>query len=149
MTLRFANLNLDPKSYVYHISAASMTYTLPSMTTTTHHPQQPEQEQQKQQATSPPAPIPTSTPALEKTSDVMQALEIARETPDGRIDANIARILEKAMTEIWAKVERQPKSYTMSPDEFSVFNYFQHRYVGNQVATAARSRYWENTTGPC
>ncbi|KAK7992864.1 hypothetical protein PG996_012111 [Apiospora saccharicola] len=81
-------------------------------------------------------------------NEVAQALEIARESPDGAKDPVVSSILENALVQIWTKVQAQPDSYVMSRDEFAVFNFFQHRFAGNKVAIAARKRYWDNTTGP-
>ncbi|KAG5928560.1 hypothetical protein E4U42_000430 [Claviceps africana] len=88
----------------------------------------------------------TGTSTLGKTSDaaVAQALEIARESPDGASDPTVSKILEHSLSQIWGRVQSQPGSYVMSRDEFSVFNFFQHRFVGDQDAIAARKRYWDN-----
>ncbi|KAK8007043.1 hypothetical protein PG989_001033 [Apiospora arundinis] len=81
-------------------------------------------------------------------NEVAQALEIARESPDGAKDPVVSNILEGALVQIWSKVQAQPDSYVMSRDEFAVFNFFQHRFAGNKTAIAARKRYWDNTTEP-
>ncbi|KAL8392710.1 hypothetical protein RB595_002774 [Gaeumannomyces hyphopodioides] len=75
---------------------------------------------------------------------VSQALEVARESPDGARDPTVAGILETALAQLWSKVESQPDSYVLTRDEFAVFNYFQHRFRENKLATAARRRYWDN-----
>ncbi len=75
---------------------------------------------------------------------VSQALEIARDTPEGAQDPTIVDILETALTAIWRKIEAQPASYVMTRDEFAVFNYFQGRFAGQQLAAAARKRYWNH-----
>lgn len=75
---------------------------------------------------------------------IAQALEIARESPDGAQEPTVCKILESAITNIWGKVQDRPDSYIMTRDEFAVFNYFQHRFVGNGVAIAARGRFWDN-----
>lgn len=77
-------------------------------------------------------------------SDVSQALEIARESPAGATDTTVRKILDQAITHIWGKVQAQPDDYVMTRDEFSVFNYFQHRFAGDKAAIAARARYWNN-----
>ena len=92
-----------------------------------------------------------SAPAVISSSaenEVAQALEIARESPDGAKDPVVSSILENALVQIWNKVQAQPDSYVMSRDEFAVFNFFQYRFAGNETAIAARKRYWDNTTGP-
>ncbi|OHE90851.1 hypothetical protein CORC01_13854 [Colletotrichum orchidophilum] len=85
------------------------------------------------------------TPAsLKDSASVAQALEIARESEDGASDPTVSSILESAISQIWAKVAAQPESYVLNRDEFAVFNYFQHRFMGNKIAMAARKRYWDN-----
>ncbi|KAG6027525.1 hypothetical protein E4U40_001494 [Claviceps sp. LM458 group G5] len=86
------------------------------------------------------------TPTTTKTSDaaVAQALEIARESPDGASDPTISKILEHSLSQIWSRVQNQHGTYVMSRDEFSVFNFFQHRFAGDEDAIAARKRYWDN-----
>jgi hypothetical protein len=75
---------------------------------------------------------------------VTQALEFARDSPEGAQDPIVATILETAVADIWRKIEAQPTSYVMTRDEFAVFNYFQDRFEGQQLATAARKRYWDH-----
>lgn len=75
---------------------------------------------------------------------VAQALEVARDTPEGAQDPTVVSILESALTDIWRKIEAQPASYVMTRDEFAVFNYFQSRFAGQQLAAAARRRYWDH-----
>lgn len=83
-------------------------------------------------------------PAPEITS-VAQALEIARDSPDGAQDPTVKNILEIALSEIWRKIEAQPTSYVMTREEFAVFNYFQSRFEGQELAVAARRRYWDHS----
>ncbi|OWT42436.1 hypothetical protein VFPPC_18377 [Pochonia chlamydosporia 170] len=75
---------------------------------------------------------------------VAQALEVARESPVGGPDPTVSKILENALSQIWDKVQAQPGSYVMTRDEFAVFNFFQHRFIGDKDAVAARKRYWDN-----
>ncbi|CZS98392.1 hypothetical protein WAI453_005840 [Rhynchosporium graminicola] len=82
--------------------------------------------------------------ADQAVSIVAQALEAARDTPEGSQDPAVVRILETALAEIWRKIEARPTSYVMTRDEFAVFNYFQSRYTGQRLATAARKRYWDH-----
>lgn len=83
----------------------------------------------------------SSVPSM---SEVSQALEIARESPAGASDLKVRKLLDQAISHIWAKVQAQPNDYIMTREEFSVFNYFQHRFVGDRKAVAARARYWDN-----
>lgn len=72
------------------------------------------------------------------------ALALARASPEGEQDPAVIYALETAINNIWSKVEAQPATYLMTQDEFAVFNYFQNRFQGNEVAIAARKRYWES-----
>lgn len=74
---------------------------------------------------------------------VTQALEIARDSPEGAQNPAVVRILETAVSEIWAKIQARPTSYVMTRDEFAVFNYFQVRFEGHDLAASARRRYWD------
>lgn len=77
---------------------------------------------------------------------VAQMLEIARESEEGARNATVGAVLESALSRTWAKVLAEPDVYVMTRDEFSLFNYFQHRFAGNEVAMAARKRYWDATS---
>lgn len=75
---------------------------------------------------------------------VADALEIARDSPEGAEDPVVVSILEGAITEIWGKVEAAPNTYVMSRDEFAIFNYFRSRFEGKESATSAVRRYWDH-----
>jgi hypothetical protein len=77
---------------------------------------------------------------------VAQALEVARDSPEGAQDETVKRILETALGEIWGKIQAQPSSFVMTREEFAVFNYFQHRFEGQELAIEARRRYWDHST---
>ena len=85
----------------------------------------------------------TRTQPSPAITTVAQALEIARDSPEGARDPTVVHILETALTEIWRKIEAHPTSYVMTRDEFAVFNYFQDRFAGQELAAAARKRYWD------
>lgn len=87
------------------------------------------------------------TPGIAAIS-VAQALEVAREGAEGAQDPIIVNTLENAITEIWAKIEREPASYILTRDEFAIFNYFQDRFMGQPLAVAARRRYWDSLELP-
>lgn len=80
-------------------------------------------------------------------SKVAAALEVARDSPDGAQDPEVSGTLESALSQIWNRVLAQPDSYVMTKGEFAVFNLYQHLFLGNQLATAARRRFWDNTHG--
>ena len=86
----------------------------------------------------------TRQPSSRSVATVAEALEIARDSEDGAQDPSVRSILETAIADIWAKIEAQPTSYVMNREEFAVFNYFQHRFEGLQLASSARKRYWDS-----
>lgn len=76
---------------------------------------------------------------------VAEALEIARDSYDGARDPIVSGILESALSQVWDRVMENPESYVMTTGEFAVFNFYQHRFMGNKIAIAARARFWNNT----
>lgn len=87
----------------------------------------------------PPAPVTAAAPTT-----VAQALEVARDSPGGADDPTVSAILEAALAAILRRIQARPASYVMTREEFAVFNYFQHRFQGDGLATAARKRYWDH-----
>jgi hypothetical protein len=75
---------------------------------------------------------------------VAQALQTARDSEEGAQDPQVNGILEDALSRIWEKIQAQPQSYIMSQTEMSVFTYFQYSFTGDELAAAARKRYWDN-----
>lgn len=111
-----------------------------------------EQEEQQQEASpSPRASSPRITlaaPADYQNIDpntVAEALEIARDSAAGARDPIVSGILESALSQVWERVVDSPDAYVMTPGEFAVFNFYQHRFVGNKTAVAARARFWDKT----
>ncbi|ROV96314.1 hypothetical protein VMCG_07689 [Cytospora schulzeri] len=97
-----------------------------------------------------PAPAPAEAPGTYKGLDaakVAAALEAARDSADGALDPEVSGTLESALSQIWGRVLAQPGSYVMTKGEFAVFNLYQHLFLGNHLATAARRRFWDNTHG--
>lgn len=76
---------------------------------------------------------------------IADALEVARDSPDGARDPVVCGILESALSQTWERVMANPEGYVMTSGEFAVFNFYQHRFVGNKIAVAARKRFWDNT----
>ncbi|RYO94309.1 hypothetical protein DL766_005151 [Monosporascus sp. MC13-8B] len=87
---------------------------------------------------------PVPRPSTRDGSKVAHALEVARDSPEGSQDPKVCSILDTALAQIWAKLQAQPDTYVMTRDEFAVFNFFQYRFIGNELAVAARKRYWDN-----
>jgi hypothetical protein len=73
-----------------------------------------------------------------------QALEIVRNSEGNEVDQSVIAFLERAFTEIWARLEDNPDSYLLSRDEFACFNFFQDRHRGSETAQKAIQRYWDN-----
>lgn len=78
------------------------------------------------------------------SSKVTQALEIARDSPEGAQDPEVRSVLEKELEVIWGKIQREPQVYVMTREEFAIFNFYQGRFEGVDVAAAARKRYWDS-----
>jgi hypothetical protein len=135
MTMLLVNPQ-EVQPHTYYMNYRLATTSAPTVHNILNMPPQPEERQQQSSAFS-----------SSYSNTVAQALEIARESPDGAMDPTVSSILENALVQIWGKVQAHPTSYVMTRDEFAVFNYFQHRFEGDKVATAARSRYWDNTKG--
>ncbi|TEY31813.1 hypothetical protein BOTCAL_0774g00010 [Botryotinia calthae] len=78
------------------------------------------------------------------TLSVSQALDIARDSEEEIRDPVVIGLLEVAINNIWRKLQEEPTTYVMTREEFGVFNYFQNRFQGVELATAARRRYWDS-----
>ncbi|KAJ5936978.1 hypothetical protein N7466_003428 [Penicillium verhagenii] len=78
-------------------------------------------------------------------ASIRQALDRARsgELP---VDAATSRILESAITDLWARIQAQQDTIILSPDEFALFNYFLERFRVSQHAITQRvvNRYWNS-----
>ncbi|KAI0912061.1 hypothetical protein F4824DRAFT_190092 [Ustulina deusta] len=81
-------------------------------------------------------------------NDVIQALEIARDSPEAAGHGAIRDLLESALAGIWDRILADESRYVMSRDEFAIFNFFQDRFRNNPIAMAARRRYWDNLSVP-
>lgn len=73
-----------------------------------------------------------------------QALELVRNSEDAPASAFSA--LERAISELWARIQASPTTYVMSANEFAVFNYYRSRYT-TPVARDAVARFWNNFKG--
>ena len=78
---------------------------------------------------------------------VKRALEIARNGEDRPLDPAVSAVLERAISEIWQRIQAQPNTYILSKDEFAVFNYFRSRFTFSDVARRAVQRFWDNFEG--
>lgn len=81
-----------------------------------------------------------------RTLTVETALELAR-TSEGNVEPAISNILERAVRDLWARIQAQPHTYLLSRSEFSLFNYFRSRFGSSEVAQRAIKRFWDNFQG--
>jgi hypothetical protein len=80
---------------------------------------------------------------LRSGTSMAKVLEIARDI-DGALLLFIRNVLESSVTRIWRKIQAQPYSYIMTRNEFTVFNFFQCCFQGQDHATIAKKRYWDH-----
>ncbi|RKF77063.1 hypothetical protein GcM1_222022 [Golovinomyces cichoracearum] len=74
---------------------------------------------------------------------VKEALDRARECANCAQKTAVIALLESEIGTVWKKILADP-NYLMSRDEFAIFNFFQTRFEGQQVARDARKRYWDH-----
>ncbi|KAK3366630.1 hypothetical protein B0T24DRAFT_535108, partial [Lasiosphaeria ovina] len=68
-------------------------------------------------------------------------------SPEAESNAEIRARLDDAFTEVMGRLRAAPDTYVMRPDEFSLSNYFQHRFDRkDKMIMGARKRYWQCTT---
>lgn len=78
---------------------------------------------------------------------IQRAIDVARNT-EGDLDPTVNNFLEGVYKDIWDHINSQPDLYILTRDEFAVFNYYQQRLAGNQLAEAAIKRYWDHAREP-
>ena len=76
-----------------------------------------------------------------------KALEIARNSEDGSVPPSVIAVLERAIGEIWRRIQAEPTSYVMLKEEFVVFNYYRSRFANMPTAQHAVARFWNNFKG--
>ena len=81
---------------------------------------------------------------------VLKALELVRNSETGEVHPGVDATLDREVKQIWSQIKTNP-DYVMNKDEFAVFNYFQDRYKGEDLARKAVARFWNNFKGetPC
>lgn len=75
-----------------------------------------------------------------------EAVRIAQNSESG-VDQRLAHYLERKLAEVWAKLQAQPNSYILPPDEFALLNYYRSRFGNNDIVTKAIKRFWDNHRG--
>lgn len=76
-----------------------------------------------------------------------KALEIAKNSEDGSIPPYVTAVLERAIDELWRRIQAQSTTYVMNKEEFIVFNYFRGRFTNSTAAQQAVARFWNNFQG--
>ncbi|KAI4264075.1 MAG: hypothetical protein L6R38_005438 [Xanthoria sp. 2 TBL-2021] len=76
-----------------------------------------------------------------------KALEIARNSEDGSVPPSVTAVLERAIGELWQRIQAQPATYVMSKEEFVLFNYYRSRFANIPTAQHAIARFWNNFQG--
>ncbi|KAK3075267.1 hypothetical protein LTR53_001545 [Teratosphaeriaceae sp. CCFEE 6253] len=76
-----------------------------------------------------------------------RALDIARNT-EGDLDPHVREYLERALTDIWGRIQQQPDTYILAKDEFAVFNFYIRRFESRPESEAAIARYWQHAQDP-
>ena len=78
---------------------------------------------------------------------ISRALELVRNSESGDVPPAANATLERAINDIWRRIQANPNSYIMTKDEFAVFNYHRDRFSGSDVARRAVGRFWDHFQG--
>lgn len=84
------------------------------------------------------------TSAFADPQALSRALEIARTTEAADTDPAVLELLRRALAEIWERINAQPTSYILTPNEFAIFNFFIRENEADARAKAAVARYWHH-----
>ena len=76
-----------------------------------------------------------------------KALEIARNSEDGLVPPSVTAVLERAIGEIWQRIQAEPTTYEMTKEEFVIFNYYRSRFANIPTAQQAVARFWNTFQG--
>ena len=80
--------------------------------------------------------------AFSDLSALQRALDIARSTEYTELDPAHRDLLERALDEIWERIQANPTTYLLTRDEFAIFNFYQDRWSNDHVAKRAVERFW-------
>jgi hypothetical protein len=75
-----------------------------------------------------------------------QAVNYAQNS-EGGVDQRLAQHLEKKLGEVYARLQAQPTSYILPPDEFALVNYYRSRFGDSELIKSATKRFWDNHRG--
>lgn len=76
-----------------------------------------------------------------------KALEIAKNCEDGSVPPAVTAVLERAIGELWQRIQTRSTTYVMNKEEFIVFNYYRSRFANVPLAQQAVARFWNNFQG--
>ena len=89
------------------------------------------------------APIMSSS----KTPYYLKALNTAKATKSRELDKETYDTLERASTDLWNRIIKNPNNYVMTREEYSLLNYYSTRYENNKIAKDAIARFWDHYKG--
>lgn len=78
---------------------------------------------------------------------VAKALDIVRNNEEGQVHPSVTTVLEKAVGDVWRRIQAQPTTFVMNRDEFAVFNYYRNRFKDSHLAQQAVARFWNHFRG--
>lgn len=85
-----------------------------------------------------------SPPAISDPSEVRRVVLIARDTEYHTLNQTDRELLERTNGRIWERIQAEPETYILSPDEFAVFNFYQNVWPHRPIAENAVKRYWDS-----
>jgi len=91
---------------------------------------------------------PNGTLLSPSAQNARDALLLARARLEFEASKPISTILWVRFQKLWARVEAEPYSYVLKPDEMSLFVWFQGLFPDPRLARMAMKRYWETDQGP-
>jgi hypothetical protein len=72
-----------------------------------------------------------------------EAVRIAQNSEPG-VNPKLAQYLERKLAEVYAKLQTNPNSYILPPDEFALINYYRSRFGNSDLIIRATRRFWDN-----
>ncbi|KAF1987966.1 hypothetical protein K402DRAFT_419825 [Aulographum hederae CBS 113979] len=74
---------------------------------------------------------------------IQRALDIVRNC-EGYVDPSVYDFLDRAVRDVWARLQAAPDTYILNRDEFALFNYYRDRFPNSDITQRAIRRFWEN-----
>ncbi|KAI9850039.1 MAG: hypothetical protein M1838_006179 [Thelocarpon superellum] len=89
----------------------------------------------------------TGSSVFNDPAAVRRALDIVRNNEAADVDPHVSALLERALAEIWRRIQARPTTYVLSADEFAVFNFHRHQFGDSELAQSAIQRFWDHYRG--